>query len=764
MIKEFQKDCKSLIKQITKDIDTDLSPLDLLLWIYFNMYFYNRRAGNEGECNENELLKEINGLKDWNIPIDSYKVLWKKAYLLLKDSILNNYSPSSVGLKEMEVLYEGLLLEGVRSKTGAYYTPQPIVHYMVVKSLVAYMENQMADAPDGLEDFILGEAVQIEKSIVADIEKILKEIKIIDLACGGGVFLREALRLIFQLRCKTNEILATAVVGRQLLKEVLSNIYGMDIQPNTVILCKLLLLMECESLMAKIEPTEDEKIEASKEISINHETHLVKDTELNIFCRNSLIHEAPNEEVLPCFDLVIGNPPYIGERGNRQIFSDIKESTFGEKYYEGKMDYFYFFIYKGGEILKKGGVLGLITTNYFVTADGANKLRNFMREHFSFKELINFNEAKVFKDATGQHNMIFIATKETRNTKGPRVITLEDKKLSGDEVMPQLLKKQEVEGVHISTLKLQERLYDDKGQILLKSSYGGAEVLDRITQMFKYTLGDFCHVNQGIVSGADRLTAPWADKLKLYGEQGKGIFVLTEEEIIEKGFHLPPYSSYLKDFYKNSHIKKYCLLKNQGLKILYLDDEEPQDLEQLPKLYQHLERYKILLTERREVKQGSRKWYALQWPRKREIFEGEKIVVPQRSLRNAFAYHEGPWYASADVYYITLKDRNISLKTVLAVLNSSLIYFWLLHRGKRKGEYLELYGTPLKGIPFPTLIELSAIAPQLEDLVEKVEAHISNNIAIDHLEEAINEIVYSLYQLKEAEKECIREFIKERRR
>ena len=52
-----------------------------------------------------------------------------------------------------------------------------------------------------------------------------------------------------------------------------------------------------------------------------------------------------------------------------------------------------------------------------------------------------------------------------------------------------------------------------------------------------------------------------------------------------------------------------------------------------------------------------------------------------------------------DVYFVTEKDPSTSLKYVLALLNSNAYYFWLYHKGKRKGEALELYQRPLSEIP-----------------------------------------------------------------
>ena len=56
-----------------------------------------------------------------------------------------------------------------------------------------------------------------------------------------------------------------------------------------------------------------------------------------------------------------------------------------------------------------------------------------------------------------------------------------------------------------------------------------------------------------------------------------------------------------------------------------------------------------------------------------------------------------------DVYFITRKDPAVALKFVLSLLNSHLYYFWLYHKGKRKGEALELYQRPLAELPLHTI-------------------------------------------------------------
>jgi len=70
------------------------------------------------------------------------------------------------------------------------------------------------------------------------------------------------------------------------------------------------------------------------------------------------------------FDIIIGNPPYVGEKGNKDTFQKIAETTLGERFYERRMDLFYFFFHISLDYLRDGGILSFITTNYFITATG----------------------------------------------------------------------------------------------------------------------------------------------------------------------------------------------------------------------------------------------------------------------------------------------------------------------------------------------------------------------------------------------------------
>jgi len=93
----------------------------------------------------------------------------------------------------------------------------------------------------------------------------------------------------------------------------------------------------------------------------------------------------------PGFDVVIANPPYVGEKGHKEIFREVKITEFGRRFYKRKMDYFYFFFHKSIDIARTNGTISFITTNYYITADGALFLREDFKQRTTILKLINFN-------------------------------------------------------------------------------------------------------------------------------------------------------------------------------------------------------------------------------------------------------------------------------------------------------------------------------------------------------------------------------------
>lgn len=454
------------------------------------------------------------------------------------------------------------------------------------------------------------------------------------------------------------------------------------------------------------------------------------------------------------FDLIIGNPPYIGEKGNKDKFIPIKNSSLKD-FYQGKMDIFYFFFHLGLNLLHENGILSFITTNYYPTALGAKKLREDFKNRSQIISLINFGLLKIFDSAQGQHNMITTLYKSKVNqpTKIYNFIIKEHSislqkfiKSHGITTLQECLNSKEITNFYKSNNVYEGNEY----YIRLSKNTENAEfdkIFRKISGNGKYKLlGKICNINQGIVSGADKVTDAHLRKYdwEKYGiNKGDGIYALTQEEV--KAYNLE--KSYIKPFYKNSDIHKYHTELSSKNKILYITGNEAKN--DIPNILSHLSRFKQNLQERREVHNGSREWFALWWARKQEIFEGAKIVVPQRSNTNTFGYNECEWYAMSDVFFITPLDTHFNLKYILALLNSKLYYFWLYHKGKRKGENLELTQTPLSEIPIKDI-------PLKEqevfiNLVDRIIEGKKSGIDMRELEEEVDRLVYGLYELSEEE-------------
>jgi adenine-specific DNA-methyltransferase len=467
------------------------------------------------------------------------------------------------------------------------------------------------------------------------------------------------------------------------------------------------------------------------------------------------------------FDIVIGNPPYIGESGHKEIFRPISKTQFGKRFYQGKMDYFYFFFNKGIDLLKPGGELALITTNYYPTASGAKKLRSDLKDRTIIRKFINFNEVKVFESALGQHNMITILSK--KRDKEERIVNCVSVLCSGSYVatsnqLNRILTGEE-DNLSISVTS-QDNLYDGEelyirfGGVCSEASGTVEAVLTKMSNMGK-PLGNYAEVNQGVLTGCDTLTNRHLSKLPPDTDcvKNDGIFVLDfdvprdvqEYEGFSEGKAL------LKDFYKNSDISRYFSSNKATKKLIYYNGE--LDSNKYPDVYEHMLKYRPILEERLVTYNEHYHWTAIHRPRNGKVFENgvPKIVVPYRTKTNSFAYNEIEWFCRSDCYVITSKNQGIRLKALLAMLNSDTYFCWLYNRGKRKGEVLELFQKPLSEIPI--IVPDEEIQEKLERLAERITEMKKEDRGADtsEFEREINQIVYELFGFSEEEISMIHE-------
>ena len=406
------------------------------------------------------------------------------------------------------------------------------------------------------------------------------------------------------------------------------------------------------------------------------------------------------------FDIVIGNPPYIGERRNEKIFHEVARTDFGKKFYTRWMDYFYFFFHRSLDIGKRKSIITFITTNYFITATGADKLRRDLYERTTIINMINFNELKIFESSQGQHNAITIAIKDKTITDKAKNCITQRTGIATPETLEKIIggKDSETRYYEVS----QGQLYEGQDLQIRINGYGNnnGDPIQTILEKIKKqpdSLGDLCHVLMGLVSRADKVSNNHLKKYpNLKAKKGDGIFVISSKELESLNLGKEDYATYVRPFYKNSDIGRYFNEMKNALWLLYVKDGGiPIKLSQ--ELKNHFEKFEILLTEgkknflknkiasgfvRRWLKNGN--YFVLFNPKEEKYFTGPKIIAPYRSPKNTFSYNETAWFASQDVCFILAKNPKLDLKYVLALLNSKLYYLWFYYKGKRKGEMLEL--------------------------------------------------------------------------
>ncbi|MFY9229775.1 MAG: Eco57I restriction-modification methylase domain-containing protein, partial [Bacteroidales bacterium] len=564
------------------------------------------------------------------------------------------------------------------------------------------------------------------KIYAKDIDILLSDITVCDPAIGSGAFpigmLHEIIRLRKLLAVFHNSNMDFYDIKRQCIEKTL---YGVDIDAGAIETCKLrfwLSLIVDEDDFSNIRPLPnlDYKIVCGNSlIGINvdlfnnddlillskYEKEFFNETNpINKLGLKKLINDLINritdgksvfdfkiyfQEVFlnkGGFDVVIGNPPYIGEKGHKEIFEKVKNGNLCD-FYVGKMDYFYFFFHLALNIVRDNGIIAFITTNYYITALGGKKLREDLYNRATIKKLVNFNELKIFESATGQHNMITILQKGKNKNELANTCITHRKGHATSEILQKILSGDDDETDYYQIT--QENLYDGN-EYYIRLIPNDKEPIQKILDKIKnkgIKLGEICNVNTGIMGGCDYISkrnidyCSSQDRIKNDIQLGDGVFVLDDtnerdreiiKDIIKTG--------YLYKFYKNSDIERFYTNNSTSKYIIF--SSKDNGAYNNNDIKRHLDKFKSILEKNREINNEDIDLYPFlrRGTAHQYIFESPKIVAPQRSPRNTFGYNEIPWYAASDVFFITQKDENVSLKYILALLNSKLYYLWLYYR------------------------------------------------------------------------------------
>ncbi|MDQ3100601.1 MAG: Eco57I restriction-modification methylase domain-containing protein, partial [Bacteroidota bacterium] len=572
-----------------------------------------------------------------------------------------------------------------RKKDGVFYTPKYITKY-IVENTVGRLCKEKKDELALIEEEYARERKGRSKKSIGMLDTKLEVYRqwllgltICDPACGSGAFLNEALNFLIAEHRYVDELQAKLLghsirfidIGDHILER---NIHGVDINEESVEIAKLSLWLRTATRGRKL-----------------------NDLSGNIKCGNSLISdpavagnkafdwqkEFPQVFDKGGFDVVIGNPPYLRVQGLRENFE--LESKFFEKNFKtatGRFDIYVLFIERSYGLVGKDGRVSFILPHKFLVSDFGHGTRQWLLDNKATESLIHFGSNMVFDDAS-TYTCILTLSKDND--------AIRYKQLDPSEVMnPTSFETLSIVGLSSKPWNLQ-----------------GAQsglVLEKIHR-FKTRVSDiFRGVFQGVVSGDNK-----AFYLADCHKTGNRIEGYSEAV----GARVSLEASICKQVVTGKEIGRYGLRDSSNF-IIYPYREtdkgttlipEDQLVKEFPECYKYFNSIRQRLETRGSQSMAYPTWYSLWNFRSIGMLESPKILTPDVCYGGSMYYDEqGQYYFNDTSYGLILKAKNEDYWRWLAILNSSVCWYYLQSTSSElRGGYFRFKSKYVLPFPLPEL-------------------------------------------------------------
>lgn len=309
-------------------------------------------------------------------------------------------------------------------KDGIYYTPESIVKLMV-------------------EELFKDTAIS-------------KDIKILDIASGCGLFFSEVINYFVEKESNKSEVL-----------DIFSkSLYAIEKDKGSANILKKYIRNKYENFAS-----------INKNIFIDDA----------LFPQNKKIKEG-------MFDYIIGNPPYVGHKSIDADYSKALRKCYGEVYIN-KSDIYYCFFKRAIDYLKEGGICSYIVPRYFLESQSALYVRKFLENNTEIISILDFRNCDVFSKHIGISPCIITFRKNTASKDNSHKKDVKIKIIHNKEDLEHLLSGTNInnDGVLFKD--------DTSWAVITKKE---KVIMDSIKDKVRYKLGDIVDSYQGVITGCDK--------------------------------------------------------------------------------------------------------------------------------------------------------------------------------------------------------------------------------------------------------------------
>ena len=293
---------------------------------------------------------------------------------------------------------------GRRKRDGVVYTPDYIARFIVEQTVGTHI-REMFDAivqtfaRKGVDvtdyENIIWKRKSAELEAWRAYRDSLTKLRIVDPACGSGVFLVMAFDFLKaelnRVNDKVNEL-----EGKDQPdffdpdSEILTNnLFGVDVNSESVEIAKLSLWIKT-ARRGKVLDSLDDNIMVGDS--------LIEDSNFAY-----LDHPFTWQTAFPGifaeggFDIVLGNPPYV-----RMEFLKAMKPYLEKRFavVSDRADLYAYFFERGLKLLKDGGRMGYISSSTFFKTGSGKPLREFLLREATLETIVDFGDLQIFEGVT----------------------------------------------------------------------------------------------------------------------------------------------------------------------------------------------------------------------------------------------------------------------------------------------------------------------------------------------------------------------------